>query len=165
MRVEHEIILEVNGVERAGRVEGRRSLAEFLRENLLLTGTKVGCEQGICGACTVLFDGEPIRSCLMLAVQADGHSLQTVEGLAHGDELSVLQQAFTDNHALQCGFCTPGFLMTMHAFLQENPDPDESEVRLALAGGICRCTGYVGLVAAVRDAAARMRSGDGNGHR
>jgi aerobic-type carbon monoxide dehydrogenase small subunit (CoxS/CutS family) len=154
----HQVTLVVNGEEHTGLVEGRWTLADFLREDLRLTGTKLGCEQGVCGACTVLVDDEPVRSCLMLAVQASGHRVRTVEGLAPDGELSELQQAFTDHHALQCGFCTAGFLMTAEALLSENPNPTEHEIREALAGGICRCTGYDGLVAAVSDAARRRQS-------
>jgi carbon-monoxide dehydrogenase small subunit len=158
---EHLVTITVNGLPRSARVEARQSLAEFLRTDLHLTGTKLGCEQGVCGACTVLVDGEPVRACLMLAVQAAGREVRTVEGLATDGRLSVLQQAFTDNHALQCGFCTPGFLMTAQALLEENPGPTEHEIRDALAGGICRCTGYDGLVAAVAQAAERLRDGAG----
>jgi aerobic-type carbon monoxide dehydrogenase small subunit (CoxS/CutS family) len=154
---EHPVTITVNGAPHSGHVEARQNLAEFLRGDLHLTGTKLGCEQGVCGACTVLVDGEPVRACLMLAVQASGHEVRTVEGLASEGRLSVLQQAFTDNHALQCGFCTPGFLMTAQALLDENPDPTELEIRDALAGGICRCTGYDGLVAAVGQAAQSLR--------
>lgn len=147
----------VNGaaVERA--VEPRLLLSDFLRHDLGLTGTHVGCEHGVCGACTVLVDGEAVRSCLLLAVQADGLAIETVESLAPGSgELHPLQEAFRAHHALQCGFCTPGILMTMVAFLAEHPAPTEAEVRLALAGNLCRCTGYQNIVDAVL-AAARSR--------
>ncbi len=137
----------INGVPHAGDVEPRTSLADFIRERGL-TGTKVGCEQGACGACTVQVDGEPVRACLMLAVQADGMSVRTIEALADED-LHPLQQAFNTEHALQCGFCTAGILMTLDAFLRDHPDPTEDQAREALAGNLCRCTGYVGMVRAV----------------
>ena len=149
--------MRVNGREVEARVEARRLLADFLREDLGLHGTHLGCEHGVCGACTVLVDGEPVRSCLMLAVQADGAEVTTVESLA-GAELHPLQEAFREHHALQCGFCTPGFLMTILEALRERPDiSDEEEIRELLAGNICRCTGYQNIVSAVRDAAARLR--------
>jgi carbon-monoxide dehydrogenase small subunit len=151
------IRLTVNGVHKEGAAEPRRLLADFLREDLGLTGTHVGCEHGVCGACTVVIDGEAVRSCLMLAVQADGTDLRTVEGLAQGQKLHVLQQAFHEHHALQCGFCTSGILMSMEAFLKENPTPDEDEIRTALSGNLCRCTGYQNIVRAVAAAAARLR--------
>jgi carbon-monoxide dehydrogenase small subunit len=148
--------LRVNGAEQAREVEARLLLSDFLRHELGLTGTHVGCEHGVCGACTVLVDGEPVRSCLMLAAQADGHEVTTVEGLAPGPEkLHPLQEAFWDAHALQCGFCTPGILMTLVAFLRESPRPDEAQVRLALSGNLCRCTGYQHIVDAVLLAAQR----------
>ena len=143
------IKLKVNGQEYERTVEVRLTLADFLRHELDLTGTHLGCEHGMCGACTVLFNGEAIRSCLMLAVQADGADLATVEGLAEGDQLNPLQSAFQDNHALQCGFCTPGFLMTATAFLRDTPNPTEEQVREAISGNICRCTGYVPIVQAI----------------
>ncbi len=150
-----EVTVEVNGVRYSREVETRLLLSDFLRRDLGLTGTHVGCEHGVCGACTVLFDGEPVRSCLMLAVQADGHRLRTVEGLAPGPEqLHPLQQAFRQAHALQCGFCTAGILMTLVAFLERRPDPDEAEIRRALSGNLCRCTGYQHIVDAVRLVAA-----------
>ena len=130
-------------------VDARLLLSDFLRQDLGLTGTHVGCEHGVCGACTVLFDGEPVRSCLMLAAQADGHAITTVEGLASNGELHPLQQSFHEAHALQCGFCTPGILMTLVAFLRDHPDADESAIREALSGNLCRCTGYQGIVDAV----------------
>ena len=147
----------VNGktVERA--VDTRQTLADFLRLNLGLTGTHLGCEHGVCGACTVRVDGAAVRSCLMLAVQAHGKTVQTVEGLAGDGKLSPLQQAFHDKHALQCGFCTPGILMTMTEFLEENPAPTETEVRDALSGNICRCTGYQNIVDAVLATAEELR--------
>ena len=146
----------VNGHRERIDVEPRRTLADALRDDLGLTGTHLGCEQGVCGACTVLLDGEPVRSCLMLAVQADGSSLTTVEGLA-GDELHPLQQAFADCHGLQCGFCTPGFLISALHLLTENPDPSREQIRAGLSGNICRCTGYAGIVDAVRQAAVTIR--------
>ncbi len=152
----HSISLEVNGSRREREVEARLLLSDLLRHELGLTGTHVGCEHGVCGVCTVLFDGEPMRSCLLLAVQADGHAVETVESLAaESGELHPLQRAFRDAHALQCGFCTPGILMTLVAFLRENPAPSESEVRLALSGNLCRCTGYQHIVDAVLLAAQR----------
>ncbi len=144
-----DIKMTVNGREYTGRVEPRLTLADFLRQELDLTGTHLGCEHGVCGACTILVDGEAVRSCLLLAVQADGASLMTVEGLANGDELHPLQAAFQDNHALQCGFCTPGFLMTAYALLRDNPNPTESEVRTGIGGNICRCTGYAPIIQAI----------------
>lgn len=129
------------------------TLADFIRQDLDLTGTHLGCEHGVCGACTILMNGEAVRSCLLLAVQADGADLHTVESLADGDKLHPLQRAFQDRHALQCGFCTPGFLMTARAFLEENPMPTREEVREAIAGNICRCTGYQPIVDAILDAA------------
>lgn len=144
-----DISMVVNGREYAGRVEPRLTLADFLRNELDLTGTHLGCEHGVCGACTILVDGEAVRSCLLLAVQADGAELMTVEGLADGDELHPLQAAFQENHALQCGFCTPGFLMTAYALLRDNPHPAESEVRRAIGGNICRCTGYAPIIRAI----------------
>ena len=149
MSTQHTIQLTVNGTAYERSVPVRLTLADFLREELNLTGTHLGCEHGVCGACTILCDGEAVRSCLMLAVQADGASLTTVEQLAQGDTLHPLQQAFHQHHALQCGFCTPGFLMTAVAFLRETPHPSEDEVREAIAGNICRCTGYMPIVQAI----------------
>jgi aerobic-type carbon monoxide dehydrogenase small subunit (CoxS/CutS family) len=143
----------VNGQSYERSVEVRRSLADFLREDLDLTGTHVGCEHGVCGACTVLLDGEPIRSCLMLAVQADGRRFTTVEGLAPADGLDPLQEAFRAHHGLQCGFCTPAILLTAHAFLREHPSPTREEIREMLAGTLCRCTGYHFIVEAIHAAA------------
>jgi aerobic-type carbon monoxide dehydrogenase small subunit (CoxS/CutS family) len=154
------IRVEINGRPYEGEVEPRTLLSDFIRHGAGLTGTKVGCEQGVCGACTVQLDGEPVRSCLMLAAQADGRSLRTVEGLAADGELHPLQRAFHEAHALQCGFCTPGFLMSMEAALREHPDAGEEELREALAGNLCRCTGYLGIVEAVQHAAREMRGGD-----
>jgi aerobic-type carbon monoxide dehydrogenase small subunit (CoxS/CutS family) len=145
------VSLHINGAPHAGDVEPRTSLADFIRERGL-TGTKVGCEQGVCGACTVQVDGEPVRACLMLAVQADGTAVRTVEGLAD-EALHPLQQAFHEEHALQCGFCTAGILMTLDAFLRDRPDPGDEDIRDALSGNLCRCTGYAGMVRAV----ARLR--------
>src|SRR6516225_3490578 len=155
----HEITLTVNGTSYRGTVESRLLLSDFLRHDLQLAGTHVGCEHGVCGACTVLLDGAPVRSCLMLAVQANGHELATVEGLAVGDELHPIQKAMHEHHGLQCGYCTPGILMTMSAFLKENPQPSEDDVREALSGNLCRCTGYQNIVDAMLKAAATMRSG------
>lgn len=150
--------MTVNGATHQLDVETRMTLADCLRHRLRLTGTHLGCEHGVCGACTVLLNGRAVRSCLMLAVQVDGASIRTVEGLAEGEHLHPLQGAFQDNHGLQCGFCTPGVIMTLLEFLEENPDPSEAQVREALSGNLCRCTGYQGIVAAALDAAARMRA-------
>ena len=148
----------VNDRVREEEVEVRLTLADFLRQKLGLTGTHLGCEHGVCGACTVLYDGRSTRACLMLAVQAHGHEVTTVESLAESaDHLHPLQQAFSDNHGLQCGFCTPGILMTLVELLRETPDPTEAEVRVALSGNLCRCTGYQGIVASALDAAKRLR--------
>ena len=153
-----ELRLTVNGEQRTAHVEPRRTLADFLREDLELTGTHLGCEHGICGACTVLVDGAAARSCLMLAVQADGAEVRTVEGLAAADgTLHPIQAAMWEHHGLQCGFCTPGIVMTAAAFLAETPDPTESEVRHMLSGNICRCTGYQTIVEGVLLAAERTR--------
>ncbi len=152
MTAKQTIQLTVNHRVYERTVEVRMTLADFLREELNLTGTHLGCEHGICGACTILLDGEAVRSCLLLAVQADGANLMTVEGLAQGEELHPLQRAFHENHALQCGFCTPGFLMSAFAFLQENPSPTEVQVREAIAGNICRCTGYAPIEQAILQA-------------
>ena len=150
--------LKVNGVAREGRCEPRKLLVDFLREDLGLTGTHVGCEHGICGACTILIDGEAARSCIMLAVQADGSEILTVEGLMQNGKLHPLQEAFREHHGLQCGFCTPGMLMTALDFLRTNPSPTEAEVREGISAVLCRCTGYQGIVNAVR-AAARTLGG------
>jgi carbon-monoxide dehydrogenase small subunit len=157
----HEITLKVNGVSREGHVEPRRTLADFLREDLGLTGTHVGCEHGVCGACTLLVNGEAVRSCLMFAVQANGQEVTTIEGLSNGSGLHPIQEAFWECHGMQCGFCTPGFVMSVYSFLQENPDPREEDIRPALSGNICRCTGYQSIVDAVRLAAAKMRESQG----
>jgi aerobic carbon-monoxide dehydrogenase small subunit len=160
MTAPHRVSCTVNGKTYEREVEPRLLLSDFLRHDLGLTGTHVGCEHGVCGACTILVDGEPVRSCLMLAVQAEGRELTTVEGLAPGpDQLHPLQQAFWEAHGLQCGFCTPGFLMTLIPFLEENPDPTETEIRHAISGNLCRCTGYQHIVDAVKLAAERMRRG------
>jgi aerobic-type carbon monoxide dehydrogenase small subunit (CoxS/CutS family) len=153
------ISVEVNGTSYGGDVEPRTLLSDFIRHDCGLTGTHVGCEQGVCGACTVLLDGEPVRSCLMLAVQASGHAVRTVEGLAdeHG-ELHPLQQAFHEKHALQCGFCTAGFLMSLEPLIRDAGEIHEPEIREALAGNLCRCTGYLAIVEAVELAAAGLRS-------
>lgn len=145
----------VNGRRYERAVEPRLLLSDFLRQDLGLTGTHVGCEHGVCGACTVLLDGDAVRSCLMLAVQADGHEVTTVEGLTPSGALHPLQQAFHDAHALQCGFCTPGFLMTAHALLRDDPHPSDEAIREALGGHLCRCTGYQPIFEAVRAAASR----------
>jgi carbon-monoxide dehydrogenase small subunit len=152
------ISVHVNGKEYRRSVEPRLLLSDFLRHDLGLTGTHVGCEHGVCGACTILFDGESMRSCLIFAVQADGHELMTVEGLAADkDNLHPLQQAFWEAHGLQCGYCTPGILMTLIPFLKQNPDPTEDEIRHALSGNLCRCTGYQHIVDAVKLAAEKMQ--------
>ncbi len=152
-----EIEVEVNGRSYRREVEPRLLLVDFVRQELGLTGTHVGCESSYCGACTVLLDGVSVKSCTMFAVQADGGRLETVEGLADGERLHPLQQAFSDCHGLQCGYCTPGLLMSARYLLSRNPDPDEEEIRKAIAGNLCRCTGYQNVIAAVRQAAATMR--------
>jgi aerobic-type carbon monoxide dehydrogenase small subunit (CoxS/CutS family) len=144
------IAVTINGRRVPGAVEPRLLLSDFLRQDAGLTGTHVGCEHGVCGACTVLLDGEAVRSCLLFAVQVDGHRVETVEGLASGGALHPLQAAFRDAHALQCGFCTPGILLTLIPFLRDNPDPAEADIREALAGNLCRCTGYANMIDAVR---------------
>jgi carbon-monoxide dehydrogenase small subunit len=159
----HIVSVVVNGKSFERQVEARLLLSDFLRHELDLTGTHVGCEQGVCGACTILFDGDPVRSCILFAIQADGHEILTVEGLAgdSGDDVDVLhplQQAFWEAHGLQCGFCTPGFLMTLRAYLAENPDPSESDIREAISGNLCRCTGYQHIVEAAVLAARKMNS-------
>ena len=152
------IAVTVNGTTYQRSVDPRLLLSDFLRHDLGLTGTHVGCEHGVCGACTILFDGHPVRSCLMFAVQANGHEVTTVEGLGTPEELHPIQEAFREAHAVQCGFCTPGFLMTLVPFLEENPDPTEEEIREAVSGNLCRCTGYQHIVDAVKLAAAQMRT-------
>jgi carbon-monoxide dehydrogenase small subunit len=148
------IIVTVNGTRRQCAVEPRLLLSDFLRQDLGLTGTHVGCEHGVCGACTILFDGQPARSCLIFAVQANGHEITTVEALGTPDNLHPIQKAFWETHAAQCGFCTPGILMTLVPFLKENPDPSEQEIREAIAGNLCRCTGYQHIVDAAKLAAS-----------
>jgi aerobic-type carbon monoxide dehydrogenase small subunit (CoxS/CutS family) len=156
--VQYDVEVEVNGVLRTATVPARRLLSDFLRHDLRLTGTHVGCEHGVCGACTVLLDGRPVRSCLMLAVSVRGHAITTVEGLGTPDDLHPVQQAFRECHGLQCGFCTPGFLTTVAAFIEENPDPSEAEAREAISGNLCRCTGYQNIVKATLRAAEISRS-------
>lgn len=157
-----EITLTVNGISYTRSVEPRLLLSDFIRHDLGLTGTHVGCEHGVCGACTILVGDQAIRSCLSLAIQLDGQSLTTVEGLApNPEELHPIQEAFRQDHGLQCGFCTPGFLMTLVPFLKENPDPSESEIRAALSGNICRCTGYQNIVKAVKTAAEKLAPAGG----
>ena len=153
------IVVEINGRPHEAEVEGRLLLSDFIRHTAGLHGTHVGCEQGVCGACTVQLEGAPVRSCLLLAVQADGRSLRTVESLAPAgaEVLHPIQAAFQETHALQCGFCTPGFLMTVDAFLREQPEPSTAEIREALAGNLCRCTGYKAIIEAVELAAERLR--------
>lgn len=151
--------LKVNGKTHEVDVEPRLTLVDCLRHTLGLTGTHVGCEHGVCGACTVIVDGKPARSCLMLAVQADGAQIETVESLADGDTLAPLQASFRRHHALQCGFCTPGMLMTAHALLLAEPDCEEQRIRTALSGNLCRCTGYMGIVEAVLEARAAYKAG------
>jgi carbon-monoxide dehydrogenase small subunit len=154
------ITLEINGETRSGEAEPRKLLSDFLRQDLRLTGTHVGCEQGVCGACTVLLDGEPVRSCLLFAVQAAGSRIETIESLGSDPAtMHPVQQAFWEKHGLQCGFCTPGMVLTAKALLERNPAPTDQEIRLALEGNICRCTGYVFIVDAVRHAAELLREG------
>ncbi len=156
----YSISVEVNGVKRSGQVTARTSLVDWLREELRLTGTHIGCEHGICGACSVMLDGEPVRSCLMYAVQANGHRVTTVEGLAKPDgSMSVLQDSFCEAHGLQCGYCTPGMLIAAQALLNSNPKPSEEEIRDAIGGNLCRCTGYQQIVEAIELAARRMAEG------
>jgi len=157
---EQAVAMNVNGQERRGLVESRKTLADFLREDCALTGTHLGCEHGVCGACTVILDGDAVRSCLMFAVQAEGAVITTIEGIATPGELSPVQDAFREEHGLQCGFCTPGFVVSVHAFLAEHPRPSRDEIREALSGNLCRCTGYQGIVRAVERAALAM-AGDG----
>ena len=155
----HEIAIEVNGVRREASVPARLSLVDFLRDELRLTGTHVGCEHGICGACSVMLDGEPVRSCIMYTVQASGHKITTVEGLAKPDgSMSALQDAFCETHGLQCGYCTPGMLIAAQDLLNHNPDPSEEQIRGAIGGNLCRCTGYQQIVEAVRLAAQRAKA-------
>jgi len=158
-----DITLTVNGATRTGSAEVRKTLADFLRDDLDLTGTHVGCEHGVCGACTVILDGRPVRSCLMLAVQAAGHEVTTVEGLAPEGTLGPLQQALQDSHGFQCGFCTPGFLMQATALLDTHPEAGEQEVREALSGNICRCSGYQSIIDGVLLAAERANGSRAKG--
>jgi carbon-monoxide dehydrogenase small subunit len=154
--------ITVNGQARRATVEPRLTLADFLRERLQLTGTHLGCEHGVCGACTVLLDGEAVRSCLVFAVQADGAEITTVEAIAGSDgTLSPVQEAFREHHGLQCGFCTPGFIISVTAFLRDNPDPTDEQIRDALSGNLCRCTGYQGILQAVRSAATAAAAAAG----
>ncbi|MFE5429630.1 (2Fe-2S)-binding protein [Peribacillus simplex] len=149
-----KINLKVNGQDISKEVDSRLLLSDFIRESLFLTGTHIGCEHGVCGACTIHVNGDPVRSCLMLAAQADGCEVKTVESLIQENgKLNHLQQAFSDNHALQCGFCTPGFLMTVSGFLEENPNPCEEEIKKCISGNLCRCTGYSNIIKAVKQAA------------
>jgi carbon-monoxide dehydrogenase small subunit len=154
----HHVNVRVNGIDHSVEVEPRMTLADCLREKLALTGTHLGCEHGVCGACTVLVNGESARSCLMLAVQADGAEIMTVEGLASDGELHPIQEAFVEEHGLQCGFCTPGFLMSVHELLSDNPDPSDAEIKDVLGGQICRCTGYQSILRAVHCAAAKLQA-------
>jgi carbon-monoxide dehydrogenase small subunit len=158
MSGKRDLVLTVNGRDHAVRVEPRRTLADAIREDCGLTGTHIGCEHGVCGACTVLVDGAPVRSCLMFAVQAVGKPIRTVEGLASGEELSVLQRAFMEHHGLQCGFCTPGFLMLVTGVLEREPDIDDDELIDVLASNLCRCTGYQNIIKAVRAAVQELRA-------
>jgi len=158
MATKHTVRIKVNGVNHESEVEARTTLVDFLRGPLALTGTHVGCEHGVCGACTVLVDGRTARSCLMLAVQADGAEITTVEGLATPDGLHPIQQAFVEEHGLQCGFCTPGFLMSLVELLHENPDPSDDEIKDVLGGQICRCTGYQSILKSVHSAIAKLRT-------
>jgi aerobic carbon-monoxide dehydrogenase small subunit len=157
MSERNDITLTINGRVHAISVEPRRTLVDAIREDCGQTGTHIGCEHGVCGACTVLVDGEPVRSCLMLAVQAQGREIRTVEGLANGDELNPLQRAFMERHGLQCGFCTPGFLMLITGVLEREPDISDDDLIDVLSSNLCRCTGYQNIVKAVRAAAAQMR--------
>jgi carbon-monoxide dehydrogenase small subunit len=154
----HKIRVKVQGVEREAEVESRLLLVHFLREVLGLTGTHIGCDTTHCGACTVLLDGQPVKSCTVLAVQADGREVATVEGLEQDGKLHPIQEGFQQEHGLQCGYCTPGMMMTGYALLQRNPDPGEAEIRQAISGNLCRCTGYVNIVKSVRYAAAKLRA-------
>jgi carbon-monoxide dehydrogenase small subunit len=155
------ISLNVDGKQHSATAEPRVTLVDFLRHNLRLSGTRVGCEHGVCGACTILVDGSAVRSCLMLAVQAEGKKIHTIESLATGDALHPLQTAFTKHHALQCGYCTSGMLLTLVEFLRDVPDPTEEEIREAISGNLCRCTGYQNIVKATLDAATELRNAQG----
>ena len=164
MKDQHLVTLNVNGREHELLLESRRTLADTLRQDLGLTGTHLGCEHGICGACTVLLDSEPVRACLIFGVQADGREIRTVESLADGDELNDLQQAFSRHHGLQCGFCTPGFLMLAEAYLSTEPDGGSEEVREVVSANLCRCTGYQGIVDAITEVAAERVTRTGSRH-
>ncbi len=153
----HSITMTINGTEHSAEVDSRLLLVHLIRDELRLTGTHIGCDTTHCGACTVLIDGEPMKSCTVLAVQADGREIKTVEGLAENGNLHPLQEGFWEEHGLQCGYCTPGMLMTGYALLQRNPDPSEIEIREAISGNLCRCTGYVNIVKSVRYAAEKMK--------
>jgi aerobic carbon-monoxide dehydrogenase small subunit len=153
-----DIILNINGQDHAIRVEPRRTLVDAIRDDCGATGTHIGCEHGVCGACTILLDGEPVRACLMFAVQANGKPIRTVEGLANGDELHPLQRAFMEHHGLQCGFCTPGFLMLVTGVLEREPDINDEDLLHVLASNLCRCTGYQNIIKAVRAYAAELRA-------
>jgi len=157
---EHSITMTINGTEHSAEVDSRLLLVHLLRDELRLTGTHIGCDTTHCGACTVLIDGEPMKSCTVLAVQADGREVKTVEGLAENGNLHPLQQGFWDEHGLQCGYCTPGMLMTSYALLQRNSDPSELDIREAISGNLCRCTGYVNIIKSVRHAAEKMKQGE-----
>ncbi|HEY2376684.1 MAG TPA: (2Fe-2S)-binding protein [Gemmatimonadaceae bacterium] len=154
----HSVSVTVNGTAHRSEVEARLLLVHYLRDELRLTGTHIGCDTTHCGACTVLLDGKPVKSCTLFAVQADGRSVSTVEGLELGGELHAVQKAFKEEHALQCGFCTPGMMMSAVALLERNPSPSELEIRQAISGNLCRCTGYVNIVKAIQHAAADMRA-------
>lgn len=158
---EFKVSVKVNGKLYERTVEPRLLLSDFIRHHLHLTGTHVGCEHGVCGTCTVLFDGLPVRSCLVFAVQANGHEISTVEGLGSMEKLHPLQAAFQEKHALQCGYCTPGFLMTLVPFVEKNPNPTDEEIREAIGGNLCRCTGYENIVEAVRLASQKIHAGQG----
>jgi aerobic-type carbon monoxide dehydrogenase small subunit (CoxS/CutS family) len=160
------VTLNVNGRDHTREVEPRLLLSDFIRDHLDLTGTHIGCEHGVCGACTILLDDEPVRSCLMFAIQAEGSRIRTVESLAPSEtELHPIQQAFWEEHGLQCGFCTPGILLTVEAMLRDNPDPTEQEIREGISGNLCRCTGYQNIVAAVQSAARKLKQGETDGNR
>ncbi|MBI77999.1 MAG: hypothetical protein CMM53_09520 [Rhodospirillaceae bacterium] len=155
---EHKITLELNGREVSGFAEARMTLVDFLRDNLDQTGTHIGCEHGVCGACSIILDGQPVRSCLVFAVMADGHKITTVEGLEGPEgDLSPLQDAFWEQHAMQCGYCTPGMLIATHALLKEDPNPTEEKIRESIGGNLCRCTGYQQIVEAVQLASKKLR--------
>lgn len=163
MAKKYPVTVKVNGVTYQREVEARRLLVDFIREDLGLTGTHVGCEQGECGACTIILDGVAVKSCLMLAVQADGAEILTIEGLAEREKLHPVQQAFQDSHAIQCGYCAPGMVISAIDLLNHNPDPSEAEIRRGLSGNICRCSGYQNIVKAVREAAEALKGNAGGG--